>query len=217
MTFEEKGAYMELLMLQFNRGHMTSHMIGRTVGQLWDNIKDKFIEDAEGLFYNVRLELEQTKRKAYSDSRRNNTKGTNQHNKPKPKKVGHMDGHMEDEDESKDLSSLNKKGVDNLEDEILPLETEFDLFWKAYGSERGLVPCQREWSTIDHAEYPKIIEHAPRFVKASGSYQKLPINYLKERCWQDKQLPNYADKSKAKNTTVLVVPTDGYGKNSWDE
>ena len=28
MTFEEKGAYIELLMLQFNRGHMTTHMIG---------------------------------------------------------------------------------------------------------------------------------------------------------------------------------------------
>ena len=28
MTFEEKGAYMELLILQFNRGHMTTHMIG---------------------------------------------------------------------------------------------------------------------------------------------------------------------------------------------
>jgi hypothetical protein len=35
MTFEEKGAYMELLMMQFNRGHMTSHMIAQTVGQLW--------------------------------------------------------------------------------------------------------------------------------------------------------------------------------------
>ena len=112
------------------------------------------------------------------------------------------------EEQTKSLEPLSK-------DE--KLETEFDLFWKAYGAERGLVPCQYEWATIDHAEYPKIIEHAPRFVKASGSYQKLPINYLKERCWQDKQLPNYADKSKVKNTTVLVVPTDGYGKNSWDE
>jgi uncharacterized protein YdaU (DUF1376 family) len=33
MTFEEKGAYMEILMMQFNRGHMTSHMVGQTVGQ----------------------------------------------------------------------------------------------------------------------------------------------------------------------------------------
>ena len=50
MTFEEKGAYIELLMLQFNRGHMTEHMIGHTVGQLWKNIKDKFIQDPTGLW-----------------------------------------------------------------------------------------------------------------------------------------------------------------------
>lgn len=52
MTFEQKGAYMDLLMMQFNRGHMTNHMIcqvlGQTGGQLWDTIKDKFILDDEG-------------------------------------------------------------------------------------------------------------------------------------------------------------------------
>ena len=55
MTFEEKGAYMELLMLQFNRGHMTEHMIGLTIGQMFGRIKDKFIQDKEGLWYNDRL------------------------------------------------------------------------------------------------------------------------------------------------------------------
>jgi len=54
MTFEEKGAYMELLMMQFNRGHMTTHMIGQTVGQLWVNIKDKFVQDKDGKWYNIR-------------------------------------------------------------------------------------------------------------------------------------------------------------------
>ena len=38
MTFEEKGAYIELLMLQFNRGHMDGHMIGHCVGQIWERI-----------------------------------------------------------------------------------------------------------------------------------------------------------------------------------
>jgi len=132
------------------------------------------------------------------------------------KPLGHSEGGVNPQSKEEESKEEQTKSLDPLSKDE-KLETEFDLFWKAYGSERGLVPCQREWSTIDHAEYPKIIEHAPRFVKASGSYQKLPINYLKERCWQDKQLPNYADKSKAKNTTVLVVPTDGYGKNSWDE
>jgi uncharacterized protein YdaU (DUF1376 family) len=99
MTFEEKGAYIELLMLQFNRGHMTSHMIGQTVGQLWDNIKDKFIIDADGLYYNVRLEQEKENRKAFSNSRRNNLSGTNQYSNKDKKQLGHMTSHMEDVNE----------------------------------------------------------------------------------------------------------------------
>jgi len=99
MTFEEKGAYIELLMMQFNRGHMTSHMIGQTVGQLWENIKQKFIIDENGLYYNVRLEVEQNKRKEYSKSRRNNLEGHNQYTKKKKKEVAHMTSHMEDENE----------------------------------------------------------------------------------------------------------------------
>ncbi len=98
MTFEEKGAYIELLMVQFNRGHMTSHMIGQTIGQLWDNIKDKFEVDTEGRFYNVRLEEEKEKRKAFTASRRNNKEGKNQHSS-KGHNIGHTTSHMEDVNE----------------------------------------------------------------------------------------------------------------------
>ena len=65
MTFEEKGAYIDLLMTQFNRGHMTSHMISHMLGQkydqIWEVIKSKFIQDESGNFYNERLEYEQKK------------------------------------------------------------------------------------------------------------------------------------------------------------
>lgn len=91
MTYEEKGAYVELLMLQFNRGHMTKHMIAQSVGQLWVKIQDKFRMDKDGLYYNVRLDLEKEKRKNYSKSRRNNLLGKNQHSN----KVGHTTSHME--------------------------------------------------------------------------------------------------------------------------
>lgn len=93
MTFEEKGAYVELLMLQFNRGHMTKHMIAQAVGQLWVKIEDKFRMDTDGLYYNARLDLEKEKRKNYSKSRRNNLLGKNQHTN----KVAHMTSHMENE------------------------------------------------------------------------------------------------------------------------
>jgi uncharacterized protein YdaU (DUF1376 family) len=93
MTFEQKGAYMELLMAQFNRGHMTSHMIGHVLGQrsgqLWDVLKDKFVQDESGRYYNPRLEEEQAKRKQFTISRKNNRKGNNQYTDP-----NHLEGHM---------------------------------------------------------------------------------------------------------------------------
>lgn len=99
MTFEQKGAYVDLLMMQFNRGHMTSHMIGQVLGQkfdeLWPTIKNKFVEDEHGMFYNERLELEKNRRKVFTDSRKNNLTGVNQHTKKKENNGGHMGGHMD--------------------------------------------------------------------------------------------------------------------------
>jgi uncharacterized protein YdaU (DUF1376 family) len=109
MTFEEKGAYIELLMMQFNRGHMTDHMIGQVVGQLWVKLKDKFLIDDDGLYYNERLEIEKDKRQAYVKSRGNNKEGKNQYTKDGENKIGHTTSHMEDEDEIEDL--VNYKGV----------------------------------------------------------------------------------------------------------
>jgi uncharacterized protein YdaU (DUF1376 family) len=112
MTFEEKGAYMDLLMLQFNRGHMNNHMIQHTIGHLWEQVKCKFIQDEEGLWYNVRLDVEKEKRKTFTESRRNNIKPKN---KPKVEPSyethmqPHMDSHMENvnEDINKDIN-INK-------------------------------------------------------------------------------------------------------------
>lgn len=102
MTFEEKGAYLELLVLQFNRGHMTSQVIGQTVGHLWDKIQDKFSQDDAGLWYNKRLDSEKELRKNFTNSRRNNLLGTNQHTKKKKDKVGHTTSRMENENINKD-------------------------------------------------------------------------------------------------------------------
>jgi len=96
MTFEEKGAYMDVLMMQFNRGHMTldmiGHVIGHTKGQVLDKILSKLKKDQDGLYYNERLEIEKNKRKSFVDSRLNNKLGVNKYNK----KAGHMTSHMED-------------------------------------------------------------------------------------------------------------------------
>lgn len=125
MSFEEKGAYMELLMMQFNRGHMTKHMIGQTVGQLWDNIKDKFEIDKDGKFFNRRLEEEKERRKSYTQSRKNNVLGKNQYSKDK-KDSGHMTSHMENENENENINKDIKKREHNFLIEVMNFQNEYE-------------------------------------------------------------------------------------------
>ncbi len=139
MTFEEKGAYMELLMLQFHRGHMTDHMIGQTIGRLWDNVKDKFIKDEQGRFYNSRLDKEKLKRQTFVNSRKNNIKGKNQYSDQigKGKKRGHttdhMASHMENENENKDKDRNENEKRGGRSKFIKPTVEQV----KAYCSEAG--------------------------------------------------------------------------------
>lgn len=134
MTLEEKGAYMELLMVQFNRGHMTSHMIGQTVGQLWVKVQDKFIQDDKGLWYNRRLDEEKEKRKNFTDSRKNNVSGTNQYTKKKGRVNGHMTSHMENRNENEYYNN-KKEAFDEISNNYLETEPQRNILtnrgWKS--------------------------------------------------------------------------------------
>lgn len=105
MSFEQKGAYIDLLMLQFNRGHMTEHMIRQVVGQLWDTLKDKFKQDENGNYFNERLEYEQNRRCNYTLTRRNNLKGNNQFKKDSTQTTSHMSNHMENENRIENINT----------------------------------------------------------------------------------------------------------------
>ena len=71
MSFKEKGAYMELLVFQFNRGPFTEKQALTFLKdeKIWKTLKSKFSE-SDGLFKNDRLEVEKQKRKNYTESRR---------------------------------------------------------------------------------------------------------------------------------------------------
>lgn len=134
MSFEEKGAYMELLMMQFNRGHMSAHMITQVVGEIWENIKHKFIQDENGLWYNERLEVEKENRKRFTESRRKNLKGNNSHmEKHKDSHMGnHKASHMENENENENIS-FNRGIVKGESSNLKEVEEEdrYDYF-RAY-------------------------------------------------------------------------------------
>lgn len=178
MTFEEKGAYIELLMMQFNRGHMTSHMIGQTVGQIWDKIQDKFIQDKNGLWYNSRLEEEKNKRQLYTESRKNNIKGVNQYTKKNNKKSGHMDGHLTSHME-------NENENENIDNNI---NIVFDIFWNLYNKKVGdKNKCTAKWKKLKDQEREKIIQTLPVFLSKIKDKQFIPFpeTYLNQKRWND--------------------------------
>lgn len=199
MTFEEKGAYIELLMLQFNRGHMTSHMIGQTIGQIWVNIKDKFEVDQEGLYFNKRLEEEQKKRKAYSDSRRNNKSGKNQYSKNKKPK-GHMKGHMEDENENE--NKVKNEDQNEVKENVqLPFDSaKFLTHWVAW----------KDYKKIEfNFKYKSKISEQAALIKLnnlSNSEEKKAIEILTEAMaqgWKGFHNINKNDSGAIKKTTNL--------------
>jgi len=72
MTYEEKGAYLELLVMQWNCHRITKDAATRLVGNdLWQKISGKFSKDENG-FFNKRLEEEVVKRRKHSDKQKDN-------------------------------------------------------------------------------------------------------------------------------------------------
>jgi uncharacterized protein YdaU (DUF1376 family) len=112
-TREEKGAYLDLLILQFNEGHMSLDLVRRCLNgdfeRLWPFLQKKFDTDKEGFFFNKRLDDEKFKRIAYSESRRKNKSYDKSYDESCD---SHMTSHMENENENrnKDINGI-KEGV----------------------------------------------------------------------------------------------------------
>lgn len=110
----EKGAYMDLLMAQFNNGPLTMNEIRSILGDdfvlMWDaRLSKKFACNCDGLFYNERLEYEKVKRNNYVQSRNKNVAGNNQYVNTLGHMDGHMTSHMENRNRNKNRGLKGKK------------------------------------------------------------------------------------------------------------
>ena len=107
MSNEEVGIYIKLLCLQHQQGHLKEEdmlSIGAT-----KKIFSKFIKDDEGNYYNERLEYEANKRKAYSESRKNNRKKKETYGKDMFNICNSYEEHMENENINKNNIKNNSK------------------------------------------------------------------------------------------------------------
>lgn len=133
-TDEQVGKYIRLLSAQHQHGRLTEkHML--FICKTYDkDIWKKFVKDADGNYYNERLEMEVNKRKTYSESRRNNrikavSKGKTPKKSPKNISKTYVE-HMENEnDHVNEIKKEDEKPFGKSEN-IFVLPKMFELFKK---------------------------------------------------------------------------------------
>jgi len=108
-----KGCYLDVLIAQFNSGHLSLEeiktVLGSDFGQSWPALQKKFQKDNDGLFFNEKLDTEVFRRKEYSKSRADNRRGKTHVTDMKNISNTHVP-HMETETVN-EIASEIKKGV----------------------------------------------------------------------------------------------------------
>jgi hypothetical protein len=137
MSMEQKGKFITLLCIQHQKGHLSEKDMLHICGSYDEDVFTKFQKDEQGKFYNIRLEEEVDKRKAYSESRRNNRKKKEDINNTSLSYVQHMENENENEDliEKKKVARFQKPTIEQL---------------KEYMTEQGMNDIAENW--LNHYE-----------------------------------------------------------------
>lgn len=146
MTDEEIGQYIKLICLQHQKGHLKEKDILNICKTHNEEIFSKFKIDEEGNYYNERLETEINKRKAYSESRRNNRKKKETYEEDMKNICNSYEKHMENENINinkniiKNNSKKDSKGKKEEEkihfaDFVTMTNAEYEKLVSTYGKE----------------------------------------------------------------------------------
>ena len=134
MNNEQVGKYIRLLCLQHQKGNLSKKDMINICKTYDEDIFNKFTIDKDGNYFNIRLNEEFEKRRAYSESRSINRKG-----KKKKKTSKTYVKHMEDENENKDVvmnEDKNEKSLHQILKEIFEefynkdREENYEYYWE---------------------------------------------------------------------------------------
>ena len=113
MNNEEVGAYIRVLCMQHQKGHLTEEEIKNICkkNKIFLSVISHFKQDKKGLFYNKRLDREKDKREKYSESRAKNRKKRTEDKVDMSSTYENIsktyDAHMENENEDENINNNN--------------------------------------------------------------------------------------------------------------
>ena len=201
MSDEEIGQYIKLLCLQHQKGHLKEKDMLNICHSYNEDIFSKFKKDEEGNYYNERLEYEANKRKAYSESRRNNRKKKDTDDEDMKKICNSYEEHMENENENinKDLIEIKNRdrgvtGEKEENPEVLEMwETQFNKFYNLY-PKKVKKQDVKKWfqkNKPSNELFSSMLYSLEQF-RASKDWQKdggqfipYPSTWLNQKRWED--------------------------------
>lgn len=201
MADEEIGQYIKLLCLQHQKGHLKEKDMLNICKTHNDEIFSKFKKDEEGNYYNERLEYETNKRKAYSESRRNNRKKKEEketYEKDMKNICKSYEEHMENENRNKNINKIKNKdnrgmGEEGKEESIELWEAQFNDFYSNYPKKVKKQDVKKwfEKNKPSNELFSSMLSSLEQF-RASTDWQKdggqfipYPSTWLNQKRWED--------------------------------
>lgn len=152
MTLEEKGAYMELLCHQADKGKFTIEVVKKILRndfeRIWGNISEKFICEGE-LYFNQRLEQEKEKRRKHTEHQKENvSRRWNKNGNTKP-----IPSYENGKTVVIPLENINENVNEDFKEEGVIGETNELEEWK---QEIGLEPLEERKSKYGGPDYKSV-------------------------------------------------------------
>ena len=218
LTMMERGQYITLLCLQHQKGHLSQKNITLSVGDVSPDVLAKFKVDADGLYYNERMDIEMEKRSKFVSSRKENGKKKwekEMHMQEKNDAYAdasamHMDMHMGNENINinTNINTNTKLDIDNTKSNY---DDVFDIFWNAYPKKIGKVYAKKCFEKIKPSAelVDKMViaineqKQTDMWKESNGKYIPNPSTWLNQQRWDDIVEVETA-KPKYKNIGVIL-------------
>ena len=181
MDNEQVGKFIRLMCAQHQKGRLSEKDMLKICITHDEDIFSKFERDEAGLYFNTRLEEEVDKRKAYSESRRNNRKKKEDIINTSNSYVQHMENENEIEI---DNESINRNTI---------IKEGFEKVWNQYGKVGSRKVAFERFKRLSQSDQDKVLDNVPKFVKNHVDAKKIEFiphmsTYLSQERYND-QLP----------------------------
>ena len=187
MRNEQVGKYIKLLCIQHQSGHLSEEDMLEVCGTYDERIFSKFEKDADGLYYNVRMEEETIKRRKYSESRSANRKSTKKQDMNKDMS-NHMNEHMSNHMNEHMSNHMGNENGNRIENEY---KDEFDILWKLYPRKIGKPSALKSYikarkKGVSYEEIERGVKAYAEYAKGKDSqYVKQGSTWFNQECWND--------------------------------